>query len=310
MTQTSTTSHSGTVGTAEPDAVAALARPSGAFAMLAVDQREALRAMLAAHQREPVTDAQVTDFKLAATRTLTPYASAVLLDRQFVLDRAIEVRAVAPGCALIAAADEFIAGDDEIVGDVRIDAAVDPAHYAAAGARAMKLLVLWRPDEDRQPRQEMVRRFVRRCHDHGLVAVIEPVSRQPRVGRAWDWNAGVLAAAAELGDLGADLYKAEVPRHGEGDERSVHADCERITDLVTAPWVVLSSGVEPDRFADAVALAVSAGASGFLAGRAVWQSSVGAADLQRTLESDAVPRLRRLVEVVDKTIAERTGARS
>lgn len=306
MTQTSTTPS----GTAGPDAVATLARPSGAFAMLAVDQREALRAMLAAHQDEPVTDAQVTDFKLAATRTLTPYASAVLLDKQFVLDRALEVRAIAPDCALIAAADEFIAGDDEIVGDVRIDAAVDPAHYAAAGARAMKLLVLWRPDEDGEARQGMVRRFVRDCHDHGLVAIIEPVSRQPRDGRGWDWNAGVLAAAAELGDLGADLYKAEVPRHGEGDERAVRADCERITEFVASPWVVLSSGVEPDHFADAVALAVSAGASGFLAGRAVWRSSVGAADLQRALESDAMPRLRRLVQVVDEAIADRTGGRS
>jgi len=81
--------------------LSALTRPSGAFAMLAVDQREALRNMLAEGAEAPVTDAEVTDFKLAATRALTPYASAVLLDKQFVLDQAIAAHVVADGCALI-----------------------------------------------------------------------------------------------------------------------------------------------------------------------------------------------------------------
>lgn len=79
--------------------LAALACPSGAFAMLAIDQREALRAMLAKHATEPVSDQAVTDFKLAVTRALSPHASAILLDKQFVWDQAVESRAVAPSCA-------------------------------------------------------------------------------------------------------------------------------------------------------------------------------------------------------------------
>lgn len=291
--------------TTVPTAVRALTRESGAFAMLAVDQREALRAMLAQHQSNQVSDEQVTSFKLAATRTLTPYASAVLLDKQFVLDRAIDEGAVAPPCALIVGADELIAGTDEIVGDVRIDEDVDPAYYAANGAVAMKLLVIWRPDDDPEPRIQMVRDFVERCRSASLSSIIEPISRKPRDGRNWDWNDGVLAAAEELGDLGVDLYKAEVPRHGGGDERAVRADCATITDTVNSPWVVLSSGVHPDRFPAAVALAVSAGASGFLAGRAVWHASVGAVDLEDALATDAVDRLKRLVDVVDTAVAAR-----
>ena len=41
-----------------------LARPSGALAMVAVDQREALRGMFAAHQSTPVPDSQLTQFKV------------------------------------------------------------------------------------------------------------------------------------------------------------------------------------------------------------------------------------------------------
>jgi sulfofructosephosphate aldolase len=42
--------------------LSSIARPSGAFAMLAVDQREAMRGMFAEHQEEPVTDDQLTRF--------------------------------------------------------------------------------------------------------------------------------------------------------------------------------------------------------------------------------------------------------
>ncbi len=60
-----------------------LVRPSGAFAMLAVDQREALRAMIQERVRHSVGDEQVTDFKVAAARALTPFASTVLIDKQY-----------------------------------------------------------------------------------------------------------------------------------------------------------------------------------------------------------------------------------
>ena len=54
--------------------------------MLAVDQREAMRNMIAEHQEAPVTDQDLQDFKLQAAKILTPYASVVLIDRQFALD--------------------------------------------------------------------------------------------------------------------------------------------------------------------------------------------------------------------------------
>lgn len=286
-------------------ALSDLARPSGGLAMLAVDQREAMRAMFAAFQDEPVTDEQVTAFKLAATRTLTPYASAVLLDRQFVLDRAIEEGAVDPSCALIAAADHFIPSADEFVADVEIDEAVDPATYRERGAKALKLLVIYRPDVDPAVRVDMVGRFVDRCRSAGLVSIIEPVSRAPLGGGDWDWDAGVLAAVTELGSLGADLYKAEVPLRGQGDPDEIRRRCAAITERVGSPWVVLSSGVPQDVFPSAVELACREGASGFLAGRAVWQSCIGQPDLQASLVEDAAPRLQRLAAIVDDVLAGR-----
>ncbi len=266
--------------------------------MLAVDQREALRAMMATGGDPVVADAEVTAFKLAATRALTPYASAVLLDKQFVLDQAIEQGAVAADCGLIAAADLFVPGEHELVADALIDEDVDPAYYAARGAVAMKLLVIWRPDTDPAVRVNTVRRFVSRCEQVGLLSIIEPLSRPPLGGGEWDWDRGVIAAAQELGHLGTDLYKAEVPLHGRGSDEELHGRCSTISDSVGCPWVVLSSGV--DDFPRAVRTAMRAGATGFLAGRAVWRACLGADDVQQSLERDAVARMRHLCDIVDE----------
>jgi sulfofructosephosphate aldolase len=287
---------------AAPAGLAALTRPSGGFAMLALDQRESMRAMFAEHQRTPVSDERLTEFKLLATAVLSPHASGVLVDRQFALDEVVARGAVAPGCGLIAAADRLVPAVHELIDHVEIDDAVLPERARAQGVVALKLLVLWRPDEDPERRIAMVERFVRRCRSAGLLSIIEPVSRAPRDGRDWDREAGVLAAARELGALGADLYKAEVPMRGTGPDAEVMRRCALLTSAVASPWVVLSSGVAPDDFPRAVELACRAGASGFLAGRAVWRSVIGAPDIGSALRRDAAPRLQHLAEVVDANV--------
>ncbi|XTZ16531.1 hypothetical protein ACQSSU_03835 [Micromonospora echinospora] len=289
-----------TIATVSPTV---LARPSGGYAMLAVDQREALRAMFAATQDQPVTDGQLTDFKVAAARALSPYASAILVDRQFAWDAVLAANAVDPGCALIAAADRFTGSATEFVADVAIDDDVDPATVRAQGAKALKLLVLWRPDEDPAGRISLVTDFVRRCRDNGLVSIIEPVSRGPRDGGSFDHDAGIFAAARELGSLGADLYKAEVPTAGKGTDEEIRTGCAKLTEAITGPWVVLSSGVPAERFPDAVRLACGAGASGFLAGRAIWASVVGSPTMVDDLRTISVDRLRRLCDVVDDAVS-------
>ncbi|HKJ12704.1 MAG TPA: aldolase [Ornithinimicrobium sp.] len=283
--------------------LSALQRASGAFAMLAVDQREALRTMLAQHRSDRVSDEEVRDFKLTAARALTPYASGVLIDRQFAWDAAIEHQVTSPDCGLIAAADHFEPAHGELVGKVTIDREVDPGRYKAAGAVALKLLVLYRPDEDPSGRVSMVGEFVRMCREHALISIIEPVSRAPVAGGDHDWEAGVLAAATELGSLGADLYKAEVPTRGQGSEAEIRRGCAALSATIDGPWVVLSSGVPPERFADAVRLACMEGARGFLAGRAVWAACIGSDDMTQCLTSAAVRRLQRLCDVVDEAVA-------
>lgn len=279
-----------------------LARPSGGFAMLAVDQREALRDMMTKATGIEVSDQQMTDFKVKTAKILTPYASAVLIDKQFGWDAAMDNGAVSPGCGLIAAADHFIAGEGEFVRESVLDASLDITRLKAQGAKALKLLILWREDRDPQERIIQAREFIKVCQDNGLISIIEPVSRGRWDSRPCDTEAGVLAAAKELGGLGADIYKAEVPFKGAASDSEVYEASQKLTDAIDGTWVVLSSGVAEERFPEVVGIACRAGASGFLAGRGVWGSLVGSGTLEQDLSGISVPRLKKLGQIVDDSL--------
>lgn len=276
--------------------------PSGGFAMLAIDQRESMRQMFAEKQAAPVSDQQISDFKINALRALSPIASAVLIDRLFAWPRALDEGAVAPGCGLIAAADTLRPSGDELIGEVEIDEEIDFVKMRASGVEAMKLLVIWRPDEPASKRIALVDDFIARCRAANILSLIEPVSRKRRDGRECNLNDGVILAAEELGKRGADIYKSEVPFFAKASESEVRAQCAQLRKAIDGPWVVLSSGVDPERFPIAVEWACREGAAGFLAGRAVWRSVIGEADVARALQEVAVPRLERLCEVVARVV--------
>jgi sulfofructosephosphate aldolase len=287
----------------------AIARPSGTFAMLALDQRESLRAIIAGRTGRDlaaVPDEELRAFKVAVAKTLTPVASAVLLDVDFGLEPVLSAGALAAGCGLIVAADALTQSPGAPVEDTNLDPRVDPATAAASGAVALKLLVLWRGPREAEAIASLSRRFVDRCRSGGLLSVLEPVVRLPRGESAdggWDREASILDAAEALGSIGADLYKAEVPLHGRAEPAELTERCRAIGERVGGPWVVLSQGVELEDFPGAVEAACRGGASGFLAGRAVWTDSIqpGRAEgLTRRLETIARPRLAVLGETVDR----------
>lgn len=283
--------------------LSALSRPSGGYTMLAVDQREALRDMMKTARGTAATDADLTRFKVEATKILTPFASAVLIDKEFGWDEIIASDAIDSNCAAIAAADHFVAGNGEFVRTASFDSSLDYKLMKEQGAKALKLLVLWREDQDPQERSDQVRSFIETCRSLDLVSVVEPVSRGRWDGAPSDIEAGVLSAALELGSLGADIYKAEVPFKGKASDRDVFEASRALSDAIDGDWVVLSSGVDAERFPEAVHIACTAGAKGFLAGRAVWASVLGAASVEQELRDVSVARLQRLSQVVDDAVS-------
>ncbi|WP_211267138.1 hypothetical protein [Nonomuraea candida] len=158
-------------------ALESLARPSGGFVMVAMDQRESLRQMFRAATGERVGDERLTSFKLAVAREVGPYASGFLIDRDYGFGRVAAEGVVSGG--LIVAVDALRQDPDGPVEDTAIDERVDLAAAREAGAVAAKLLVIWRDDEHRARRLETAAEFVRRCAAAGLLSVLEGVARPP-----------------------------------------------------------------------------------------------------------------------------------
>lgn len=274
----------------------ALARDSGTFLMVAMDQRESLRTMLAEHGHDS-TDERIVQFKLAVTRELSPHASALLVDSEYGwFDRIVAERLVAQSCGLIMAVDALDQRPGEIVEDTSLDETVDVAGAADAGVVALKLLVIRRDDAARARRVEMAHAFSELAREHGLLSVLEPVVRGPE---GFDREAAIVEAAAELSVTGCDLYKCQVPLAGKGDPAEITRWAREIDAATVCPWVVLSQGVEPADFPAAVEAACKGGASGMLAGRAVWTATLGADDPTQLLREKSVPRLEELGAIVD-----------
>jgi sulfofructosephosphate aldolase len=252
--------------------------------------------MLAQHHQD-VDDARMVRFKLAVARELGPYASGFLIDRHYGYEELVRERLLPESCGLILAADALEQPPGGIVEETELDDRVDAAAARRNGVVALKLLVIWRDDDRRAHRVETARRFVELARSHGLLSVLEPVVRGPD---GFDREAAIVEAATELGAVECDLYKCEVPTHGAGDPGEITQWSRRIDAVVPCPWVVLSQGVDPERYPLAVEAACKGGASGMLAGRAVWTATLAADDPTALLREHSVPRLRELARIVDE----------
>lgn len=266
----------------------------GNFSMLAVDQRESLRNMLGrASPGRPIADSELVGFKVQACAALTPYASGVLVDRLYGLPAARTAK-----CPLILAADVLhsdVAGGP--VTRAEVDHEVTAAVVDEFGAIALKMLVAWLPDA-RDKAASLAQEFMDLCRRLEIIGIVEGVVR-PVDFDTWsdaDKNAALVQAAQDLATSRPDLYKAEVPLFGAGTPPDIITTAQRITDSVDCPWVVLSSGVDADAFPRAVELSMAGGASGFLAGRAVWADATTATDPGDFLRSQSAARLQQLAQ--------------
>ncbi|MCU1489107.1 MAG: hypothetical protein JWM85_512, partial [Acidimicrobiaceae bacterium] len=288
---------------APPAGLSALVRPGGGFAMLAMDQRESLRTYLEQARRAPVGDEEVVAFKRAALEDLGPASSGVLLDRDFGLPALAAAGRRTLGGGLVLAADQLVQRPGGPVEATSLDPMVDEPLISSTGAVALKLLVIWRAgEEERRARGKLIASFLDRCEELAVASLLEAVldeegrlaARAGASAEPW-W-----AMARECADYRPAIYKTELPAGPEVSEDEVIWRCQVITEALACPWVLLSSGVEPDAFAGAVRAACDGGASGFLAGRAVWRASLGEGGYEGGRGSAARARLEELGAIVDE----------
>lgn len=252
--------------------MARLARPDGTFSLLALDQRESLRAYLQEAAGTAVTDEGVTAFKEAALRDLAQAASGVLLDTTFGLPAFSRLGPGQGPAGMILAADSLAQDGAGAIVSTSLDPSVNAAFAGQSGCSALKLLVIWEPGQAKAERRALVGQFMALCREAGVLGLVEALMDAPTRARA---RAGEAALYVDMADEFAryepDIYKTEVPGPPDMGPADLARRATAISEAVACPWVLLSNGVPPQAFPDVVAAVCAGGASGFLAGRAIWR---------------------------------------
>ncbi|HEY8416669.1 MAG TPA: tagatose 1,6-diphosphate aldolase [Limnochordales bacterium] len=255
---------------------------AGIFAILACDQRGALTRMMEKAGRAPITYESVVQMKQDIVAPLAPHATGVLLDPEYGAAQLITRGAVPGRVGLVVALEAT--GYEDREGD-RLTRLLDSwsvAKIKAMGAAAVKLLVYYNPRREAAAahQRQLVAQVARECQAYDIPFMLEPVTYPSRDGDeegfAREKPDLVVETARHFSEFAVDLLKMEFPLHPKaGDDPGLWREaCQRLDEACRVPWALLSAGVDFDTYCRQLEAACRAGASGFVAGRAIWREAV------------------------------------
>jgi tagatose 1,6-diphosphate aldolase len=267
-----------------------MADAAGCFRMTAVDQRPPIENPIRAKRGTAAAPWEdVAGFKELLIRELQAESSAMLLDPHYAYPRGIGMLSARPGLILTLEDSAF----RETPGG-RLSSEIDDwsvEKIKRAGGDAVKVLTWYRPDADRtvcEAQQAFTERIGAACARFDIPFVFEllvyPLARDAEQTREY------VEMSTKQADLvlesvqtfaaprfGVDLFKLEspvpasrVPEPGAPGADAMQALFDELGRAAGRPWVMLSAGAQKDEFRRVLHFAYAAGASGYLAGRAIW----------------------------------------
>lgn len=273
----------------------------GVFTIFAIDHRDALRAILDPDAPADVPASVMTATKLEFVRTMSPVASAILLDPEYSAIEAVSSGALDGGTALLCAleAQGYLGNPHARTTTLLEGWGVEKAKRL--GASGVKLLLLYRPDaEGAETQDALVRNVVADCAMWDIPLFLEPVMYPLPTddGGNPDRRRVVIESVRRLGALGPDILKVQFPTDTTTVDLPQWRDaCLELDEASPVPWTLLSGGDPFASFATQVSVACEAGSSGFLVGRALWAEAARLSGAARTEYIDTVvkPRFTELV---------------
>jgi tagatose 1,6-diphosphate aldolase len=295
-----------------------LADSRGMMTMCAIDHRGALKRALNEKNPDAVSYQDMVDFKLDLCQAVAPFASAILLDPEYGAGQAIAAGLMPGSKGLLISLEKsgYTGGSAARITELLPGWGVKKARKM--GASAVKLLIYFRPDlKDIASKQlDLVAGLADQCLEEDIAFLVEPVSypiEKERINQSGTASRKfaevkpelVIETARQITALPIDVLKAEFPADikFEQDEAKLIGLCQELNQASRLPWVLLSAGVDFESFRKQVKIACKAGASGFLAGRALWQEGVRIRSREKRLDffqNTAAPRLKELAEIADR----------
>ncbi len=270
------------------------------FTILAFDQRGSYRKMLPAGTSYDEASA----IKSEIVTTLTQKTSAVLLDNQYGLSPAMQIRG---GCGLLMSYEESGYSGDSTYRRLIFDPDWTIEKIKRMGASAVKLMAYYHPHSGAlaDEIEGVIAQAIAECQRWDLPMFLEPMSYSLDASISKESAAFaetrpqvIIDTAQRLSKLGPDVLKLEFPVDAafNSDHDLWKSTCEAVSAVSSVPWVLLSAGVDFRIFAEQAEIACRAGASGWLAGRAIWKEAVSMTPAERTafLQGEAMRRAEAL----------------
>ncbi|MGH9660974.1 MAG: tagatose 1,6-diphosphate aldolase [Bryobacteraceae bacterium] len=301
----------------------ALSDSNGVIAAAAMDQRGSLQKSIAKEKgidSKQVTVEMMSEFKTAVTRTLTPHASAILLDPEFGLP-ASRSRSANAGLLLAYEKSGYDNTQPGRLPDLLPEVSVQ--RIRNWGGNAVKILIYYTPFDDARVndiKHAFIERIGAECETHQIPFFLEFIGYDPAGGDEKGLEFAkrkpeiVTRSMEEFSKPGyrVDVLKVEVPVNAEyvegssvykGQKAYTRAEAlehfRNAASVAAKPFIYLSAGVSNAQFTESLNMASESGAdfSGVLCGRATWKEGIpvyakqGARALEDWLAKDGVKNI-------------------
>ncbi len=287
----------------------------GTLTMVATDQNSSMIGMIKdalkkrGETREPTYE-ELVEAKIVLASTLTKHASAVLVDGYYGVWNSVASFAIPKHVGVLVRVEKS-GGSKNPVGAPLMD--IEPGwgvgKIKRCGADAVKLLAPYEPTElaSAEHQFQLVQRVYQECQKHDILMLLETVAfpfgseKKDSPGYKKRKAETVIESARQLSRF-CDVYKAEFPGHlGQESDSQLRDNLKALDKASERPWVLLSAGVDFPDYKQQVQMAVDAGASGVLGGRAFWKEYFlqdGPAARERFAKGEAADRVRQIDEIV------------
>lgn len=263
-----------------------LADDNGRFKMLAMDQTGPIvNPIKEIRKSDKAPFADVSAVKQMIGRYLAPKASAVLLDAPL---------GYAPTIADIPSHTGLLIGTEwatwEVTETGRKSSNVpgwDPSVIRTVGGDGVKVNLWYRADVSADVKEHQLAYLngvKKGCRENDIPFILEYLvypfpseTQEEFLARRVELVKGSLADKEIMDPEGVDVFKLEPPTETtnvpdpDGPEAAtIQARFDDMAKGLNRPWVLLSAGSTPADFVKLLTYAYRAGASGYLAGRAIW----------------------------------------
>jgi tagatose 1,6-diphosphate aldolase len=295
----------------------------GTFKMLATDQRPPIMEVVKENKKSNIApDEDISQIKKSLIKCLAEESSAILIDPIWGYPTSFMEINQQKGLIITLEEHNFYESSKG-----RISSEIpywSVAKIKSLGADGVKFLVWYRPDSDTSTcdfQQKLVERIGQACIKYDILFLLElliyPLTNEKQnnqYNNKTKYSSLVIDSAKLFSDkrFGVDILKLQSPLPANeipelNDENSV--DCQeyfnKLGYATSVPWVMLSAGTTIHNFYKTLQYAYKAGASGYLAGRAIWLNTIknyfpDISLMEQNLRNDSVNYMKKLNDLTNK----------